>query len=388
MTKYTTVFASLLRHLSRSDFQSAIRYYRKADFKVRVLSCYDLLKTMIYGLISNCFSVREIETSMRVNGNRLYHAGLKQVKRSTFCDALEKRPNGLFENVFTELVNKAQGIAGKKHKKFSNPLRIIDATIIPLCLSMFNWAKYRKAKGAVKLHLNLDGDNLIPFDACLTNGKVHEAERMQNLTLESGVIYVMDRGFIDYKSLYSIELQDSIFVTRMKTNCAFKKIENKPCSKDGSVLSDGQIELTGPNSKKHYPKPLRKIKYQDPETGKVYEFLTNDMKRDAEEVAKIYKERWEVELFFKWIKQHLKIKSFWGTSMNAVYSQIWVALILTILIWIAKTLNGISASPYELLIIMKATLLTKNSLEGLCTNIPQFKQPDFFCQPLLDGLKC
>ena len=388
MTKYTTVFASLLRHLSRSDFQSAIRYYRKADFKVRVLSCYDLFKTMIYGLISNCFSVREIETSMRVNGSRLYHAGLKQVKRSTFCDALEKRPNGLFENVFTELVDKAQRIAGKKHKKFTNPLRIIDASIIPLCLSMFNWAKYRKAKGAVKLHLNLDGDNLIPFDACLTNGKVHEVERMQNLTLESGVIYVMDRGFIDYKSLYSIKLQDSIFVTRMKTNCAHKKIQNNPCINDGPVLSDVMIELTGLKTKEHYPQPLRKIKYQDPETKKLYEFLTNDMEREAEEVAKIYKERWEVELFFKWIKQHLKIKSFWGTSMNAVYSQIWVALILTILIWIAKTLDGISASPYELLIMMRAALLTKDSLTGLCTNIIQHKPPDIFYQPFLEGFKC
>jgi hypothetical protein len=303
---------------------------------------------------------------MRVNGNRLYHAGLKPIKRSTFCDALQKRPNGLFENVFTELVDKAQGIAGKKNKKFTNPLRIIDASVIPLCLSLFNWAKYRKAKGAVKLHLNLDGDNIIPFDAYLTDGKVHEADRMQNLTLESGVIYVMDRGFIDYKSLYSIELQDSIFVTRMKTNCAFRKVRNNPCSKNSPVLADGIIELTGPKTKEYYPHPLRKIKYQDPKSKKVYEFLTNDMKREAEEVAQIYKERWEVELFFKWIKQHLKIKSFWGTSMNAVYNQIWVALILTILLWIAKTLDGITVSLHELLIMMKSTLLTKNSLIGLC----------------------
>ena len=388
MTKYTTVFASLLRYLSRSDFQSAIQHHRKADFKVRVLSCYDLLKTMLYGLISNCFSVRELETSMRVNGNRLYHAGLKQIKRSTFCDALEKRPNGLFENVFTELVDKAQIIAGKMRKKFTNPLRIIDASIISLCLSMFDWAKYRKAKGAVKIHLNLDGDNCIPFDAYLTNGKVHEVERMQNLTLESGVIYVMDRGYINFNSLYSIELQGSVFVTRMKTNCAHRRIKNNPCSNDGPVLTDVIIELTGPKSKVDYPQSLRKIKYQDPETKKVYEFLTNDMEREAEEVANIYKERWEVELFFKWIKQHLKIKSFWGTSMNAVYSQIWVALILTILIWIAKTLDGIAASPHELLVMMRTSLLTKNSLIGLCTNITQPKPPDFFCQPLLEGFKC
>ena len=253
---------------------------------------------------------------------------------------------------------------------------------------MFNWAKYRKAKGAVKLHLNLDGDNCIPFDAYLTNGKVHEAEVMQNLTLESGVIYVMDRGFIHFKSLYSIELQNSIFVTRMKKNCVYKKKKNNPCSNDGSVLADVVIELTGLKAKEDYPEPLRKIKYQDPETKKVYEFLTNDMEREAEEVAKIYKERWEVELFFKRIKQHLKIKSFWGTSMNAVYSQIWVALILTILIWIAKTLDGIATSPYELLIMMRSTLFTKNSLMGLCTNITQSKPPDFFYQPLLEGFKC
>jgi transposase len=325
---------------------------------------------------------------MRVNGNRLYHTGLKPIKRSTFCDALEKRPNGLFENVFTELADKAQGIAGKMRKKFANPLRIIDASIMSLCLTRFNWAKYRKAKGAVKLHLNLDGDNCIPFDAYLTNGKVHEAERMQNLTLERGVLYVMDRGYIDYKSLYSIELQDSIFVTRMKTNCAYRKIKTNPCNNEGSVLTDVLIELTGPQSKEHYPEPLRKIKYQDPETKKVYEFLTNDMEREAEEVAMIYKERWEVELFFKWIKQHLRIKSFWGTSMNAVYSQIWVALILTILLWIAKTLDGIAVSTYELLIMMKSTLLTKNSLTGLCTNITQPKPPILFCQPFLEGFKC
>jgi transposase len=325
---------------------------------------------------------------MRVNGNRLYHTGLKQIKRSTFCDALEKRPNGLFENVFTELVDKAQAIAGREKKKFTNPLRIIDASIIPLCLSMFNWAKYRKAKGAVKLHLNLDGDKYIPFDAYLTNGKVHEANRMQNLTLESGVIYVMDRGYIDYKSLYCIELQDSIFVTRMKNNCTYKKIKNNPCSNNGSVLTDLLIKLSGPKTKEHYPEPLRKIKYRDPETQKVYEFLTNDMEREGEEIAAIYKERWEVELFFKWIKQHLKIKSFWGTSMNAVYSQIWVALILTILIWIARTLDGIAVSPHVLLIMMKSTLLTKNSLIGLCTNITQAKPPEPFCQPFLEGFKC
>jgi transposase len=252
---------------------------------------------------------------------------------------------------------------------------------------MFDWAKYRKSKGAIKLHMNLDGDMKIPFDACLTTGKVHDVAKMSWLCQESGVIYSLDRGYVGYKSLYAIELQESIFVTRVKRNSAYKRIRNNVREKDGPVLSDVIIELTGKRTKKLYPKPLRKVKYRDAETKKVYEFLTNDMERPAEEIAAIYKERWEVELFFKWIKQHLKIKSFWGTSENAVYSQIWAALILTILLWINRTLNGLNKSAYELLLLLKAALLTKNSLLGLCTNIPMSKPDDDGSQPFLEGFK-
>ena len=169
MTKYTTIFGSLLRHLSRSDFQSAVKEL-KADFKVRIFTCYDLLKSMLFGLIAGCFSVREIETSMKVNNKRLYHSGLKAIKRSTFCDALEKRGHEVFQKAFNNLVEKAQNIGSGLKKKFKDPFRIIDASLISLCLKRFDWAKYRKAKGAVKLHLNLDGDNLMPYDAYLTNG--------------------------------------------------------------------------------------------------------------------------------------------------------------------------------------------------------------------------
>ena len=386
MTQYTTVFANLLRPLSRSDFQSVVKGL-KADFKVRVFTCYDLFKSMLYALVAGCFSVREIETSMKVNKNRLYHAGLKGIKRSTFCDALEKRPHGLFRKIFYDMVEKAQAIGARAQKKFKDPLRIIDASIISLCLKRFDWAKYRKAKGAIKLHLNFDGDNLIPFDAYITNGKVHDVQQLVNLSKETGVIYVMDRGYVDYKLLYNIELGGSYFVTRMKSNSTYKRIKNNP-HKEGAVLSDVLIELTGTVTKKHYPKTLRKVKYCDPETKKVYDFLTNDLGRGAEEIAAIYKERWEVELFFKWMKQHLKIKSFWGTSENAVYSQIWVALILTILLWINKTLDGIKASTHELIIMMKTTLLTKNSLLGLYTTIIEPKPPDNSCQPFLEGFLC
>jgi hypothetical protein len=388
MNKHTTVFGDLLRYFSRSDFDRVVSGL-KADFKVRTLSCFDMFKSMLYGQITGCFSTREIEMSQRANINSLYHAGIKQpIKRSTFCDALEKRPHQIFMHMFNAMSDKAQGIAGKMKKKFKDPLRIIDATVISLCLKRFDWAKYRKAKGAIKLHVGLDGDSCIPIDAYLTEGKVHEVKKMANLCHESGVIYVMDRGFVDYKSLYDIELQKSCFVTRVKSNMAHRRVHNNPHTEGGTILSDVVIELTGQIIKTKYPQRLRKIKYKDPETKKEYEFLTNDMGREAEEIALIYKERWEVELFFKWVKQHLKIKSFWGTSMNAVYSQIWVALILTILIWINKTLNGIVASAYELLIMMRATLLTRNSLIGLCTNTSPPKPPNDLLQPFLEGFKC
>jgi len=387
MSKNTTVIANLLSPLNRSDFQKAITGY-KADYRVRNFDTYKLFKSMIYGQASGCFSVREIETSMKVNKERLYHAGLEAIKRSTFCDALERRDHRVFQSIFHSVVDIAQSIGSKMKKKFKDPLRIIDATILSLCIHKFDWAKYRTTKGAVKVHMNLDGDNLMPLDACITNGNVHDVQKLHNLTQETGVIYALDRGYVDYKSLYNIDLRGSIFVSRMKSNGTYKIVKNNPCTKGEPVLSDVHIELTGVATKKSYPKPFRKIRYHDAETKKTYEFITNDMERNALEIAMIYKERWQVELFFKWIKQHLKIKSFWGTSENAVYSQIWVALILSILIWINKTLHGIQASAHDLLIRIKSTLLTKNSLIGLCTNIPDPEPPKSHLQPFLQGFKC
>jgi hypothetical protein len=388
MNKHTTVFGDLLRYLSRSDFDSAVQGY-KADLRVRKFSCFDLFKTMTYGQASGCFSVREIAASMKANRNRLYHTGLKEpIKRSTFCDALEKRPHDMFRSVFHTMVDKAQRIAGTMKKKFRDPLRILDATVLSLCIDRFDWAKYRKTKGAAKVHMNLDGDNLMPFDAYITNGKVHEKQQMQNLCQESGVIYVMDRGYVDYKSLYNIELRKSIFVSRVKKNMAYKRTHINMQAKEGPILLDMLIELTGAITKTYYPAPLRIIRYEDKDTKKIYEFLTNDMERGAQEIADIYKERWEVELFFKWIKQHLRIKSFWGTSKNAVYSQIWAALILTILLWINRTMNGIVISVHETLVMIKSALFTKTDLIGLCTNISPSKSDANDLQPFLEGFKC
>jgi transposase len=237
----------------------------------------------------------------------------------------------------------------------------------------------------VKLHLNLDGDNLMPYDAYLSTGKVHGVHGMAELYDESGVIYVLDRGYVDDKSLYNIDVQGSVFVIRMKSNGAYKRIKNNPHEKKGVIISDVLIQLTGSKTKKHYPKPIGKIKYYDGEYHHTYEFITNNLEMGAPEIADIYKRRWQVELFFKWIKQNLSVKSFWGTSENAVFSQIWVTLIISVLLWIYKIIGGILPSAHQILQMMKTTLLTKGSILELCTNKPP--PPEILSpQILLEGL--
>ena len=384
MNKHTTILSSLTSHLSRSDFEKAVKDHQ-GDKGVRTLRTYDFFKVMTYGQLSGCFSVREIENSMKANSTKLYHAGLPQLKRSTFCDAMEKRESHIFEDVFHAVADKAQRVAGKAIKQFKNPLRIIDASIISLCLSKCDWAAYRKAKGAVKVHLNLDGDNLIPHDAYLTCGKVHDVNGMKVVCQESGMIYVLDRGYVDYKSLYDIALNDLFFVTQMKSNGKYKRVRNNPHDKDGPIVSDVVIQMTGTHTKKQYPKELRKVRYYDKEFHHTYEFITNNFELSAQEIADIYKARWQVELFFKWIKQNLKIKLFWGTSENAVFTQIWVALILSVLLWICRTLDGISASSHQIVQMVKTTLLSKGSIFELCTNTAP--PPEIHSnQLLLEGL--
>lgn len=369
MTKYTTVLGNLLSPLSRSDFQSAVNAY-EGDKRTKRFTTYDLFKSMIYGQLTGCISVREIGNSQRANNRQLYHAGLKPIKRSTFCDAMEKRDYRIFQDVFAAVTETAHRISGSRNNQFKNPLKIIDASTIPLCLEKCDWAVFRQKKGAVKLHLSLDGDTLIPDDAFLSLGSLHDVNGMPHLCTESGVSYVFDRAYVDYKSLYDIHLSNSFFVTRMKKNGAYRRIKNNQRDKDSPICSDVLIELTGAQTKKKYPKPLRKIRYHDKTTRRTYEFITNDLERDAQQVADIYKQRWQIELFFKWIKQNLKIKTFWGTSQNAVYTQIWVALILSVLLWIRRTLDGISVSAHELIQMMKTTLLSRNSLAGFCFDTP------------------
>ncbi|MBN2259859.1 MAG: IS4 family transposase [Clostridiales bacterium] len=364
MRNTTTVLANLLSHLDRSEFENAVEVY-SGDKYVKKLRSYDMFKTMIYGQITSSFSIREIESSLTANSSKLYHAGLKPVKRSTLCDALEKRDHRIFENVFNTLVDKARIISGNQGRRFKNPLKIIDASTIDLCLAKFDWAKFRTTKGAVKIHLKIDGDHLYPEEVKLTTGAVHEVNEMGNLCKNSGNIYVMDRGYVDYKKLYAIDLGNSFFVTRMKRNCQHVEIKCLHTSDIDSIRYDGLIMLSSQKGNKDYPESMRKICYHDSEFDRDYIFITNNFEMTPQEIAEIYKARWQVELFFKWIKQNLKIKTFWGTSKNAVFIQIWTALIVSLLLWIHKNIEKIDASAQRIIQAMKTTILSRKTISEL-----------------------
>jgi len=380
MANHTTVMGNLLSHLERSDFQKAVKEHA-GDKRVRTLSTFDVLKTLIYGHVTSAFSVREIENSLAINNSRLYHCGLKAVKRSTLCDALEKRDHRIFESEFNALATKARKIAGNTEHRYKNPLKIIDASTIELCLDRFDWAKFRTTKGAVKLHLKLDGDTLYPEQAKLTTGAVHEVNEMSSLCRNPGEIYVMDRGYVDYKRLYDIELAKSFFVTRMKANCDYEIEQELFRSQTGAVRYDGIIRLRSKKGRESYPGQIRRVRYHDSEYDRSYVFITNNLELPAQEIADIYKTRWQIELFFKWIKQNLKIKTFWGTSKNAVFIQIWVALIVSLLLWLHKHIDGLVVSAQRIIQALKTTILTHRTIVELFSHevLPDIPDSNQLC---------
>jgi len=385
MINNTTVLSNLLSHLDRSGFEKAVIDY-DGDLRIRTLSTFNLMKTLIYGQVTSAFSVREIESSLAVNSAKLYHAGLKPVKRSTLCDALEKRNHRIFETTFNSLADKVRLIAGNYGRRFKNPLKIIDASTIELCLTRFDWAKFRTTKGAVKIHLKIDGDYLYPEQVRLTTGAVHEVNEMANLCQKPGEIYVMDRGYVDYKRLHDIEIAGAFFVTRMKVNCQHEELECLLSSATDAVRYDGLLKLTSTKGRDNYPGIIRKVCYHDDEYDRDYTFITNNHKLTAQEIADIYKSRWKVELFFKWIKQNLKIKTFWGTSKNAVFIQIWIALIVSLLLWIHKSIDGIAVSSQRIIQAMKTTILSRKSISELFEP-PRVPDKTKTCQLTLMGFQ-
>jgi len=364
MSKYITVMKALEEEISGYDFKKAVNFY-KGDKHVRKLSTKDLFSSVLYGHITNCYSIREIKSGLTANRNKLYHVGLTEINRSTFADALAKRDYRIFEKLYENLLEKATMLGFNRKRKFNAPLRCIDATTIEVNVNRFSWAKFRQTKGGMKLHMSYDPDLALPDQMFFTDGKVADINRLASFSIEEGGFQVLDRGYCDYKSLYDIELRKGFFVTRLKKNACYN-IENVVFQSDsGPVRRDMSIVFTQNKAKEAYPRALRLVEYFDAEKERSFFFLTNNFSHRPEEIAEMYKTRWEIELFFKWLKQNLKIKTFWGTSRNAVLVQIWIALILYVLLWILKMKNGIDLSLQRIRQILKTTLFDRKPIEWL-----------------------
>jgi len=361
------VFSQLMHVLPVYDFNKYVQQYQ-GDKRVRDFSCKNQFLCMAFAQLSGRTSLRDIEVTLNSHRIKLYHMGFRgRLARSTLADANEKRDFQIYRDFAYALIP----IATKLYRgeelpvDLKNELYALDSTTIDLCLSLFPWARFRKTKAAVKVHTQLDLRGSIPTFIAITDGKTHDVKIMGDVPLPSNAFQVMDRGYLDFQRLYQIHLIPAYFVIRAKTNLRFRCIRSMPVDKTTGVQCDQVISLTGTKSKKDYPETLRRVKYFDPERKKHLVFLTNNFIITAFTVAEVYRCRWRVELFFKWIKGHLRIKAFFGTSSNAVKTQIWIAISIYLLVAIAKKQWKLTVSLHTLLQILEVNLFEKRPINHI-----------------------
>jgi hypothetical protein len=359
-----TVFAQLIAHLSHIEFQKCVARYDGDDHH-RSLSCWDQYLAMAFAQFTYRESLRDIEACLRSMSGKLYHMGFRsRIARSTLADANETHNWRIFADFAQYLI----GVARPLHAEdpmgvdLAHSLYALDSTTIDLCLALFPWARFRQHKGAVKMHTLLDLRGNIPTFIRVTSGKVHDVNILDEILPEAGAFYVMDRGYVDFERLYVFTLSAAFFVVRTKSNVLLQRRYSHPVDKTTGVRSDHTVILTAIDSVKAYPEQLRRVSYLDVKTGKRFKFLTNNFTLPALTIAQIYKSRWQVELFFKWIKQHLRIKAFYGTSENAVKTQIWIAVSVYVLVAIIRKRVGLDASLYQILQILSLTLFEKTPI--------------------------
>ncbi len=367
-----TVFAQLMSFLPTYEFNKCVEKY-KGNHRVRNFTCKEHFYVMGFAQLTYRESLRDIESCLTAFSNKLYHSGIKQpVPKSTLAEANESRDWRIYADYAQVLIKEARHLYEKDNEfklDVKNMVYALDSSTIDLCLSLFPWAKFRKNKGAVKMHTLLDLRGSIPTFVHLTDGLCHDVNVMEHIVVEPGAIYVMDKGYVDFFRFYTIiHEQRAFFVTRAKDNMAARRVYSRKVDKTTGLKYDQSIKLTGFYIKKDYPDYLRRIKYRDAETGKVYVFLTNNLELPALTIAQLYKERWKIELFFKWIKQHLRIKAFYGTSRNAVYTQIWIAICMYLLVSIVKKKMKLEPPLYTLLQIFSLTLFEKMPINELFIN--------------------
>jgi len=356
-----TIFTQLMDHLPCYEFHKCVARYR-GDYQQKTFSCWDQFLSMAFAQLTYRESLRDIEACLRSVSGKLYHMGFRgNVARSTLADANESRDWRIFADFAQVLIGIARPLYAHDPigVDLDQSLYALDSTTIDLCLSLFPWAHFRRRKGAVKMHTLLDLHGSIPTFIRITAGKVHDVNILDEIVPEAGAFYVMDRGYIDFERLYVFTLCSAFFVVRTKKNILLERRYSHPVDKSTGVRSDQTVILTAMESAKAYPDPLRRISYLDVETRKRFKFLTNNFVLPALIIAQIHKCRWQVELFFKWIKQHLRIKAFYGTSENAVKTQIWIAVSVYVLVAIVRKRLGLEMSLYQILQILSLTLFEK-----------------------------
>lgn len=361
------VFAQLFDILPKYEFDKCVARY-KGNYKVKGFTCWIQFLAMSFGQLTNRESLRDTVNCLRAHQSKLYHLGIKyKVNLTTLALANEKRDWQIYADFAQVLLNQARPLYQDDDfgLDISNSVYALDASTIDLCLNVFWWAKFRKAKAAIKLHTLLDLRGNLPTFIRITDGKTHDVNILDELVFEPLAIYLMDKGYLDFARLYQLHNASAYFVTRAKTNLAFARIYSSKVDKDLGLRCDQTIRLTTYKSSKAYPEKLRRVKYYDKEQGKTYVFLTNNFEITAIEIALLYKHRWKIELFFKWVKQHLKIKKFWGESENAVKTQIWIAVCTYLMMAIIKKELKIDRSLYEILQIISVSVFDKTQLKQL-----------------------
>ena len=365
------VFAQLIAHLSHIEFQKCVARY-DGDRHHRSLSCWDQYLAMAFAQFTYRESLRDIEACLRSLSGKLYHMGFRsRIVRSTLADANETHDWRLFADFAQHLIGVARPLPAEDPMgvDLDHSLYALDSTTIDLCLALFPWAKFRHHKGAVKMHTLLDLHGNIPTFISITDGKVHDINILDEILPEAGAFYVMDRAYIDFERLYGFTVSSAFFVVRTKANVLLQRRYSRPVDKAVGLRSDHTVILTAIESAKVYPDALRRVSYFDAETNQRLRFLTNNFALPALTITQIYKCRWQVELFFKWIKQHLRIKAFYGTSDNAVKTQVWIAISVYVLVAIVKKELRLDRSLYDILQILSLTLFEKVPLFTALTDM-------------------
>ena len=384
MNQGQTIFSQIMSFIPKHRFQTCVEKY-KGNYKVQSFTCWEQFLVMAFAQLTYRESLRDIETCMRAMKNKLYHIGIRSnISRSTIADANQNRDWRIYADFAYILIDIAKELYrdDKFFKELDETIYALDSTTIDLCLSLFPWAKFRKTKSAIKIHTLLDLQNNIPSFIRITDGSVHDVNILDELVTEIGAFYVVDKGYIDFERLYRLNNNSAYFVTRAKSNLQFKRVYSHQVDKSLGLICDQSIFLKGFYPAKDYPEKLRRIKYFDSNNNRRLVFLTNNFILPAITIANLFKQRWQIELFFKWIKQNLKIKSFYGNSANAVKTQVCIAISVYVLLAIIKKKLKIEQSLYTFLQVISISIFEKMPLNRLFSEFEYKNEIDIFSNQL------